>query len=117
MDPNKGHGENIRTYNWREKGPRRSWTTENTRFPATESSKRGPKRFSFFPLTADECALVADLGAQRTKGVRDPGGPESSWATQPVFGGEAKRQSTPREYLPGGRGSFSNSTLNEVFHP
>ena len=34
MDPNKGHGENIRTYNWTENGRRSFWTTENGRLPA-----------------------------------------------------------------------------------
>src|SRR5437773_12005540 len=51
MDPNKGHGENIRTHNWTENG-RRSFfgrpTMAASRRP--ESTKRGTERLSFSPL-------------------------------------------------------------------
>src|SRR5207249_2896167 len=116
MDPNKGHGENIRTYNWREKGRR------NIGRPRIAASRRpdpqnlGPNGFHFPPHGRRMCAGRRPGGPTNQR-VRDPGGPESPWASQPVFNGEAKRQNTPREYLSGGRGSFSNSTPNEVFRP
>src|SRR5205809_4932162 len=90
--------------------------------PRTAASRRSdsqnvrPNGFHFPPY-GRRIRAGRRPGGPTNQRVRDPVGAESSCATQPVFNGEAKRQSTPREYLPGGRGSFSNSTLNEVFRP
>src|SRR5438309_5332082 len=84
-------------------GPRSSWTTENGRLPATWFSKRATERLSFSPY-GRRIRAGRRPGGPTNQRVRDPVGAESSCATQPVFNGEAKRQNTPREYLPGGRG-------------
>src|SRR5437773_4125146 len=76
----------------------------------------GPNGFHFPPY-GRRIRAGRRPGGPTNHRVRDPGGPESLWASQPLFNGEAKRQNTPREYLSGGRGSFSNSTPNEVFRP
>src|SRR5438309_7237838 len=90
MDPNKGHGENIRTYNWREKG-RRSIGRSRIAASRRPNAQTWDRTAFIFPLTADECAPVADMEAQRTKGVRDPVGPGSSWATQRKLSSAAKQ--------------------------
>src|SRR5438034_10827391 len=71
MDPNKGHGENIRTYNWTENGRRSFWTTENGRLPAPDSQNVRPNGVHF-SVTADESAPVADLEGLRTRGLEIP---------------------------------------------
>src|SRR5439155_11859425 len=61
MDPNKGHGENIRTYNWREKGRR---SIGRSRIAASRRlSKRGTERLSFSAYGG------------RIRAGRRPGGP------------------------------------------
>src|SRR5439155_10075183 len=116
MDPNKGHGENIRTYNWREKGRRNIGRPGIAASRRPDSQNVGPNGFHFSPH-GRRMRAGRRPGGPTNQRVRDPVGAESSCATQPVFNGEAKRQNTPREYLPGVGGSFSNSTLNEVFPP
>src|SRR5439155_19854956 len=70
-----------------------------------------------FPPSGRRIRAGRRPGGPTNQRVRDPVGAESSCATQPVINGEAKRQNTPREYLSGVGGSFSNSTPNEVFRP
>src|SRR5438552_3555281 len=112
----KAHGENIRTYNWTENGRRSCGRLRIAASRRPDSQNVGPSGFPFFRYGRRIRGGRRPGGATNER-VRDPVGAESSWATQPVFNGEAKRQNTPREYLPGGRGSFSNSTPNEVFRP
>src|SRR5438034_941879 len=77
--------------------------------PRTAASRRSdsqnvrPNGFHFPPY-GRRIRAGRRPGGPTNQRVRDPVGAESSCATQPVFNGEAKRQSTPREYLPGGRG-------------
>jgi len=103
MDPNKGHGENIRTYNWREKGRRSIGRSRIAASRRPDSQNVGPNGFHF-PPSGRRIRAGRRPGGPTNQRVRDPVGAESSCATQPVFNGEAKRQNTPREYLPGGRG-------------
>src|SRR5438876_4940671 len=103
MDPNKGHGENIRTYNWREKGRRSIGRSRIAASRRRDSQNVGPNGFHFPPY-GRRIRAGRRPGGPTNQRVRDPVGAESSCATQPVFNGEAKRQNTPREYLPGGRG-------------
>src|SRR5438552_6113455 len=68
-----------------------------------DSQNVGPNGFHFPPY-GRRIRAGRRPGGPTNQRVRDPVGAESSCATQPVFNGEAKRQNTPREYLPGGRG-------------
>src|SRR5205809_2105975 len=71
MDPNKGHGENIRTYNWTENGRRSFGRPRITASRRPDPQNPGPNGFHF-PLTADESAPVADLEGLRTRGFEIP---------------------------------------------
>src|SRR5436853_5915421 len=71
MDPNKGHGENIRTYNWREKGRRSIGRSRIAASRRPDFQNVGPNGFHF-PLPADESAPVADLEGLRTSGFEIP---------------------------------------------
>src|SRR5437870_7613446 len=70
-----------------------------------DSQNVGPNGFHF-PPSGRRIRAGRRPGGPTNQRVRDPVGVESSCATQPVFNGEAKRQNTPREYLPGGRGAI-----------
>src|SRR5437773_7795234 len=104
MDPNKGHGENIRTYN----------RTENRTAEFLDDRERPPPG-DLILKTCDRTAFIFQLrptNPRRSPTWRayEPEGSRSrrtgiAMASQPLFNGEAKRQSTPREYLQGGRGS------------
>src|SRR5438093_8398196 len=72
MDPNKGHGENIRTYNWTENG-RRSFLDDREWPPPGDLILKTWDRTAFlFSVTADESAGVDDLEALRTRGLEIP---------------------------------------------
>src|SRR5438552_5276479 len=116
MDPNKGHGENIRTYNWTENGRRSFWTTENGRLPAPDSQNVRPNGVHF-SVTADEFAPVADLEGLRTRGFEIPAD-RNRHGPRNLSSAAKQNDKIPQGNIYRGvGGSFSNSTLNEVFPP
>src|SRR5439155_22277567 len=92
------------------------WTIQHSRFPATKSSNVGPNGFHFPP------------SGRRIRAGRRPGGPTNQRVEIP----SEQNRHVPRnlsstakqnDKIPQGNiyrgvgGSFSNSTLNEVFPP
>src|SRR5204863_9694171 len=71
MDPNKGHGENIRTYNWTEKGRRSIGRSRTAASRRPDSQNVGPNGFHF-PLSGRRIRAVADLEGLRTTGFEIP---------------------------------------------
>jgi len=117
MDPNKGHGENIRTYN-RTENRTAEFLDDRERPPPGDLILKTCDRTAFiFPLTADESAPVADLEGLRTRGFEIPS--EQNRHVPRNLSSTAKQN----DKIPQGNiyrgvgGSFSNSTLNEVFPP